>query len=600
MTKLWNYEDYVNYLSHDNKMVRRWAFDKIENHYPNRYTDEVSKLIGDENDHLACAAPRYIAEHEAVQHAPAIMYSFKNDQGNAPGHCATALGKMKYEPAMDSMFEYCSDKTNMETLYGVFDYFGSMDNDTCREMLISAAMQINDMFLRTSIIHNLFKHNNIEDIYFILDNYFDPNISKWELNVFQSQGIAQALGGGDYFRNIYEYPGKSNILENPEKVLDDFLENNSHLNFSSSILEKIIYALKKNQYQDFITIIMFDGQSIVNSRYSKEVPEWLKESQAQDKMCIALLEYVSKRPALIKDLTSEKKEESLIPLIISVYCVIKDREAYLKAFSPDAKAEDLLYVLKNAGSSLPVKIRKKIKELSPVSELNKALSDDLITWGDVWIVRMMGQIGSPDFIPALIRVLNDSGSMDYIFSDALFAINALDESADEMLLSAIENRQLDEANTFSVLEHLPYSKSYDLALRTLADEDNDIDCHEMFAYCLKGIGDKRGIKKLQEIYANENDAGYIGKVLECLALIHNVNIPELPDIYNKRKSRDLSHKNMLRDIRAGLDNFTNKNRETSNQTPNVIPFEKTTPKIGKNAKCPCGSGKKYKKCCLNK
>ena len=23
-------------------------------------------------------------------------------------------------------------------------------------------------------------------------------------------------------------------------------------------------------------------------------------------------------------------------------------------------------------------------------------------------------------------------------------------------------------------------------------------------------------------------------------------------------------------------------------------------KIGRNAKCPCGSGKKYKKCCLNK
>ena len=28
--------------------------------------------------------------------------------------------------------------------------------------------------------------------------------------------------------------------------------------------------------------------------------------------------------------------------------------------------------------------------------------------------------------------------------------------------------------------------------------------------------------------------------------------------------------------------------------------QKTQPKVGRNDPCPCGSGKKYKKCCLNK
>lgn len=27
---------------------------------------------------------------------------------------------------------------------------------------------------------------------------------------------------------------------------------------------------------------------------------------------------------------------------------------------------------------------------------------------------------------------------------------------------------------------------------------------------------------------------------------------------------------------------------------------RTKPKIGRNESCPCGSGKKYKKCCMNK
>jgi uncharacterized protein len=39
--------------------------------------------------------------------------------------------------------------------------------------------------------------------------------------------------------------------------------------------------------------------------------------------------------------------------------------------------------------------------------------------------------------------------------------------------------------------------------------------------------------------------------------------------------------------------------DTSARSPraNVIPFVRPQPKIGPNAACPCGSGKKYKKCC---
>lgn len=35
-------------------------------------------------------------------------------------------------------------------------------------------------------------------------------------------------------------------------------------------------------------------------------------------------------------------------------------------------------------------------------------------------------------------------------------------------------------------------------------------------------------------------------------------------------------------------------------TPPAIPVVRTNPKIGRNDSCPCGSGKKYKKCCLGK
>ena len=34
--------------------------------------------------------------------------------------------------------------------------------------------------------------------------------------------------------------------------------------------------------------------------------------------------------------------------------------------------------------------------------------------------------------------------------------------------------------------------------------------------------------------------------------------------------------------------------------PRVETIVRTTPKVGRNNPCPCGSGKKYKKCCLKK
>ena len=35
------------------------------------------------------------------------------------------------------------------------------------------------------------------------------------------------------------------------------------------------------------------------------------------------------------------------------------------------------------------------------------------------------------------------------------------------------------------------------------------------------------------------------------------------------------------------------------ETSNVVPFKRVDDKVGRNSPCPCGSGKKYKKCCLH-
>jgi hypothetical protein len=268
---------------------------------------------------------------------------------------------------------------------------------------------------------------------------------------------------------------------------------------------------------------------------------------------------------------------------------------------PDAGVDELIHAVKNSGCLLPEKIQKKIKELAPIAELKAALTDDLMNWGDIWIVRIMGRIGNKDFVPDLIRVLRISDSMDYIYSDALRSINTLDESADESILTAIKNRELEDWESFPIIEHLPYSEAYDLALHRWENEsDDDMDSYEMFSCCLEGIGDRRGIEKLQYIYANENDEVYIGDSLECLAEIYAVDIPELPDIVESRKEQEKRQKERENELNEMFGNQIEEDEEDLfDDSENIIPFKRDTPKVGRNKPCPCGSGKKYKKCCLN-
>ena len=109
MRKLWDYEDFVGFLTHPERAVRSWAFKIIEKRFPRRYSPEVAKLIGDPDDYLACMAPGYLAEHNALEFAPSILECMLERQGNVASHCAEALGKMRWKPALDAVAELLSD-----------------------------------------------------------------------------------------------------------------------------------------------------------------------------------------------------------------------------------------------------------------------------------------------------------------------------------------------------------------------------------------------------------------------------------------------------------------------------------------------------------
>ncbi|MEM9820894.1 MAG: SEC-C metal-binding domain-containing protein [Bacteroidota bacterium] len=77
---------------------------------------------------------------------------------------------------------------------------------------------------------------------------------------------------------------------------------------------------------------------------------------------------------------------------------------------------------------------------------------------------------------------------------------------------------------------------------------------------------------------------------------HNPLLKTLTSILGKKNSNQIDPE--LMDFLADQDDFTDQEDYTDyDYAPEPI---KRGPKIGRNDPCPCGTGKKYKKCCLNK
>jgi hypothetical protein len=85
------------------------------------------------------------------------------------------------------------------------------------------------------------------------------------------------------------------------------------------------------------------------------------------------------------------------------------------------------------------------------------------------------------------------------------------------------------------------------------------------------------------------------------SILHNVDIPEIPDILRKRKEQEERQKARQKELNELAANYKkNKEQGTLGNGGKVVPFKRDSPKVGRNEPCPCGSGLKFKKCCLNK
>ena len=137
-------------------------------------------------------------------------------------------------------------------------------------------------------------------------------------------------------------------------------------------------------------------------------------------------------------------------------------------------------------------------------------------------------------------------------------------------------------------------------MRALAEAERDHTFLSCIVCSLCDIGPAPALASIREWYADE-------LVDEMVTDFNDVTKAAQSSTANSWQRRLQNRKGYVRDAVGEMDHWVcfDETRDADTYDPDefeydgmALPYLRETPKIGRNDPCPCGSGKKYKKCCL--
>jgi uncharacterized protein YecA (UPF0149 family) len=132
----------------------------------------------------------------------------------------------------------------------------------------------------------------------------------------------------------------------------------------------------------------------------------------------------------------------------------------------------------------------------------------------------------------------------------------------------------------------------DIAVEELKEQIKELYEHNLVYYAY--AGNYKSLMKHQRSEERKKEA--IPSVFEMYEKV----ITTWAGYKDDEEGDDAGHGDDRDDIEAGIyaDWTENRDENTPWYNEDTKPFVRTEPKIGRNDHCPCGSGKKYKKCCM--
>lgn len=241
--------------------------------------------------------------------------------------------------------------------------------------------------------------------------------------------------------------------------------------------------------------------------------------------------------------------------------------------------------------------------------LGKEIEDfdnDPMTWMEIYLVTLAGEMRLKAAIPLIVHRLHQMGE---ILSEA--CVEALgkigtDEAAEAITEGWLETEWDYRLYATSALEKIHSDTTVRKCLELLP-QDKDSDIRIKLADALLGqVADEaiEPVRQMVEKRAYEDGGELMGRLV-AVSTILGVTFPEYA-IWKRASEDNLEKKERRMGAMWRMPPAPPAARKQVEVTaldspaPKMTPFMRNKKQVGRNDPCPCGSGKKFKKCCISR
>lgn len=251
--------------------------------------------------------------------------------------------------------------------------------------------------------------------------------------------------------------------------------------------------------------------------------------------------------------------------------------------------------------------RHDVPDADTVSQLLRTLEPDK-GWLEIFLVDLAGARRIPEAIPALVEKFRID--TDYLLERSKEALVRIGDPEAVRLIRAAyptapEQFKHYTSEIFGLIKH---EESEEAILELLGGE-TDPDFRTLLCLGLCDLFSERGIEVVKRVIAAGYDT-WIASLEEHLlpvAEVLNVELPEAAEWKQRRAREEARLAARLAEMAEAERRYRDRKTQAVDPYASLLasepypaapaPIQRAGPRVGRNAPCPCGSGKKFKKCC---
>jgi hypothetical protein len=236
---------------------------------------------------------------------------------------------------------------------------------------------------------------------------------------------------------------------------------------------------------------------------------------------------------------------------------------------------------------------------------------DPMTWLEIFLVELAGEMRLERAIPLVVKKLHECGeilSEECVEALGKIGTDAAAEAVAQGWLEAVWDYRL---YATSALEKIHSDTTVRKCLELLP-HDKEPDIRTKLADALLGQFAGEGIEPVRQMVqrrAYDPSNSDLMRKLVAVSTVLGVTFPEYPIWKREAEEKLAKQERRMKEMRGffqapakpPLPPKPDPARERDDYLERKpAPFLRTEKQVGRNDPCPCGSGKKFKKCCMNK